>query len=122
MKLLIVEDERALAEVLHSELIEAGMEADIAADGEEAMTKLRAHKPDLVLLDLLLPKKDGFTVLQEMKNDPKLQDIPTIVISNLGQDEDIKRALSLGAVDFFVKADTPIMEIASRIQKHLASS
>ena len=118
-KILIVEDETAMAEVLRDEFALHQFEIVVAKNGEEAMKKLHSAKPDFVLLDLLLPKKDGFTVLKEMKADDELRDIPVVVLSNLGQDDDIKLAISLGAADYFVKAQHPIKEIIEKVQKYM---
>lgn len=118
-KILIVEDEKALVEVLRDEFALHQFEVVVAMNGEDALRVLRTAKPDLMLLDLLLPKKNGFEVLEEMKADAELRDIPVIVLSNLGQDEDIKKAISLGAVDYFVKTQHPIKEIIQKVQQYL---
>lgn len=118
-KILIVEDEKALVEVLRDEFALHQFEVVVAMNGEDALRVLRTAKPDLMLLDLLLPKKNGFEVLEEMKADAELRDIPVIVLSNLGQDEDIKKSISLGAVDYFVKTQHPIKEIIQKVQQYL---
>ena len=118
-KILIVEDEIALSEVLRDEFSLHKFDIVVAYNGEEAMRKLRSEKPDFVLLDLLLPKMDGFEVLKQMKSDEELQEIPVIVLSNLGQDEDIKEAMKLGAVDYFVKTQHPIKEIIEKVRHFL---
>ena len=115
---LVVEDEDILQKVLSDRLSEDGWQVEAADDGEEAIEMLAKKKYALVLLDLLLPKKSGFDVLEEMKNNPEMKDIPVIVLSNLGGDDDIKKALSLGAVDYFVKTQHPIMEIMEKIEKY----
>lgn len=83
------------------------------------MSLVKSFHPDLVLLDLILPKKDGFEVLQELKADPGLKQIPVVVLSNLGQDEEIKKALDLGAVDYLVKVQHPINEVVEKVRKYL---
>lgn len=118
-KILLVEDEIALSEVLRDEFALHKFEVIVAYDGVEALEQLRAEKPDFVLLDLLLPKMDGFEVLRQMKADDDLSGIPVIVLSNLGQDEDIKNAMKLGAVDYFVKTQHPIKEIIQKVQHFL---
>lgn len=118
-KILIVEDEKAMAEVLRDEFALHHYDLSIAKNGEEAIKKIQSWNPDLVLLDLLLPRMDGFSVLKEMKADEELRNVPVIVLSNLGQDDDIKLAMSLGAVDYFVKAQHPIKEIIQKVQKYL---
>ncbi len=79
------------------------------------MPLTRKELPDLILLDLVLPKKSGFDVLTELKADPELKNIPVIVSSNLGQDEEIKRALQLGAMDYLVKSQHPINEVVEKV-------
>ena len=116
MKILIVEDEESLAFVLKEKLDKSGFETKVAKDGEVALTLARAFKPELVLLDLVLPKKDGFSVLRELKADPELGPVPIIVLSNLGEDENIKKAFALGAKDYFVKSQHPINEIVEKIE------
>lgn len=95
-------------------------EVSIAENGEEALGLMAKHSFDLVLLDLLMPRKDGFEVLKEMKINSKLINIPVIVLSNLGGDEDIKKALSLGADDYFVKTQHPMNEIVDKIKNYFA--
>ncbi|MFA6365255.1 MAG: response regulator [Candidatus Paceibacterota bacterium] len=116
MRILIVEDEQALAKVLEEKLIKSGFEAKIAGDGEAALYAADVFKPEMILLDLILPKKDGFEVLKELKANPSLASIPVIVLSNLGEDENLKKAFALGAKDYFVKSQHPINEIIDKIK------
>ncbi len=116
---LVVEDEDFLVRVLTDNLESEGYKVEVALDGEEAMKKLKESRPSIILLDLLLPKKDGFQVLEEVKANPDLNLIPVIVLSNLGGDDDIKRALSLGADDYFVKSQHPIAEVMEKVKKYL---
>jgi DNA-binding response OmpR family regulator len=118
MRIVIVEDEKALADILRDEFRERGLDADIVSDGEAAIAYIRKMRPELVLLDLLLPKKDGFTVLEEIKADPNLLATQVIVLSNLAQDEELKKALMLGAKDYFVKAQHPLKEIVDKVYHH----
>ncbi|MFA6502745.1 MAG: response regulator [Candidatus Paceibacterota bacterium] len=120
--ILVVEDEDFLARVLRDNLTLEGYEIDVAVDGEEALEKIRAKQPSLILLDLLLPKKDGFQVLEELKANPDLKLIPVVVLSNLGSDADIKRALAMGADDYFVKSQHPIAEVIERVRKYVAGA
>jgi len=122
MRILIVEDEKSLVEILKEEFKSHGYDVDIAEDGERAMEKMIEKKPDLVLLDLLLPKKDGFAVMHDMKLDETLKNIPVVIISNLGQDEEIKRGLALGAIDYFVKSQHPLKEIVEKVRKYLVKA
>lgn len=116
-KILIVEDEEILSEVLKDRFTDDGWEVTIAMDGEEAMEKVKKESFDLMLLDLIMPKKNGFEVLEEINNNPELKDLSIIVLSNLGTDEDIKKALSLGAKDYFVKTQHPVSEIIEKAKK-----
>lgn len=122
MRILIVEDEKSLVEILKEEFKGHGYDVDIAIDGEQAMERMIEKKPDLVLLDLLLPKKDGFAVMHDMKLDESLKNIPIVIISNLGQDEEIKRGLALGAIDYFVKSQHPLKEIVEKVRKYLVKA
>ncbi|MFZ3044154.1 MAG: response regulator [Minisyncoccia bacterium] len=115
MKILVVEDEKPLAEVFEEKLKREGYFVDIATDGEMAISMAKESHPDAIVLDLRLPKKDGFEVLGEIKKDDLLKMIPVIVVSNLMLDTDIKRAFSLGAADYYVKSEHPINAIVEKI-------
>lgn len=116
-RILIAEDEKALARVLELKLTKAGFAVVIAEDGEEASRLLASESFDLVLLDLVMPKKDGFAVLSELAG--KKATLPVVVLSNLGQTEDEKKAKELGAVDYWVKADISLVDVVNRIKKLL---
>ena len=116
---LIVEDEDFLIRTLEDNLVAEGYTVDIAKDGGEAVEKIGKKKPDLVLLDILMPKKDGFYVLEELKKNPEWKLIPVIVLSNLGEDMTIKKSLDMGADDYFVKSQHPIQEIIERVKDYL---
>lgn len=116
MKVLIVEDEDVLAKVLQEKMEMSGYDVAVAVDGEDALRMAASSKPDVIVLDLLLPKKNGFEVLDALKKDGELKMIPVVVVSNLGEDSDIKRALSLGAADYYVKSEHPINEIVEKVK------
>lgn len=118
-RILIVEDEEFLVLALQDNLEADGYKVDIAADGSAAIESMREHHPDLVLLDLLLPKQNGFFVLEEVSKHPELSQIPIIVLSNLGNDSDIKRALSLGAVDYFVKSQHMLAGVLVKVELYM---
>ena len=118
-KIVIVEDDEHIAKVYRLKLESEGMDPIIASDGEEAVVKIFSEKPDLVLLDLMLPKKDGFWVLEEVKKNPKNSKAPILVISNLGQKIDQERAMALGATEYLVKIDYPIQDIIDKIKSYL---
>ena len=88
-------------------------------NGEHAMAAIRKEKPTLLLLDLVMPVKDGFQVLKDLKANPALQSIKVVVLSNLGQEEDIKKAKELGASEYLVKSDLSINEMMGKIKEHL---
>ena len=95
-----------------------------ASDGEEALNLLlqQGVKPDLVLLDLILPKKNGFEVLETIRQEPTLEKLPVIIISNLGQPSDIERGKSLGVIDYFVKARLSIDELVNKVKEDVATN
>lgn len=117
-KILIVEDEVTLSNVLKDRFEIEGWEVVVVNNGEEVMEVLGKNIFDLVLLDLIMPKKDGFSVLESVKEEPRLKDLPIIVLSNLGGDENIKKALALGAKDYFIKTQHPMSEIIEKAKKY----
>lgn len=118
-KILVAEDDKFLGNAYKAKLAKAGFEIQLATDGQEALTMLQTFTPDLILLDLMMPIKDGFAVLETMKSDERFKSIPVIVASNLGQKEDTDRALALGANDFIVKSDLSLNTIIEKINKLL---
>lgn len=119
MKILIVEDEEILRDVLEEKFKKEDFDTKVAIDGEAGLQAVEDFEPDLILLDLIMPKMDGFEVLEALKLNPKAKSIPVIVLSNLNQDEEIKKALALGAVDFLVKTQHPINEVVEKVRKYL---
>jgi DNA-binding response OmpR family regulator len=115
-KILIIEDDKFLRELIARKLIQENYEVFEAVDGEEGLKKIKEIKPDLVLLDLILPNIDGFEVLRRMKEDIILAPVPVFILSNLGQREDIERGLKLGAVDYLIKAHFTPNEIIEKIK------
>ncbi len=109
-RILIVEDEPALLEALKL-IVGSNHEVITAEDGEEALLKAQNEKPNLILLDIFLPKLDGFQVLEKLKGDKKLAKLPVVVLSNCAGDADKKKAKELGALDFWVKADLDLGQI-----------
>lgn len=121
-KILLIEDDLPLVRMYQIVLRKAGFEVVNALDGEEGLQKLKTEKPELVLLDLVMPKVDGFAVLKEVQNDSNYAKIPILCLSVLHQIEDMERAKSLGAVDFLVKTEVTPEEMINRVKKHLKSS
>lgn len=117
IKILIIEDDQILSDVLHRKLVKEGYEVFTAKDGEEGLEKTQEIKPDLILLDIVMPKKDGFDVLEELRKNKKL--IPIIIISNSGQSVEISKAIALGAKDYLVKAEFDPEEVVLKVKKVL---
>jgi len=120
MKIVIIEDDEILSKVLQEELAEAGYEVKQAFDGKKGIELAESEQPDLVLLDILLPQKDGFAVLDVMKKSPTTSAIPVIIISNLGSDEELKKGLAMGASDYIVKSQHTTAQVAELVKNFLA--
>ena len=118
-KVLVIEDDELVSRVYGIKLQQEGLEVIMAKDGEEGLQRTMSDKPDLVLLDLMLPNKDGFWYLEEMSKKPELKQVPVIVLSNLGQKVDMDKATELGAKDYFVKADSSIGGIVDKVKSYL---
>jgi CheY-like chemotaxis protein len=121
MKILLVEDDVFFQKFYATKIKEKDVEVEVAGDGVEALEKLKAYTPDLILLDLIMPKKDGFEVLLALSQSPTLKDIPVLVFSTLGQEADVKRAKDLGAKDYVNKSffdfDSLHQKMVSLVQK-----
>lgn len=118
-KIVIIEDDDHISKVYEIKFAKEHVTTILARDGEEGVAKIKSEKPDIILLDLMIPKKDGFGVLQEIKQIPELAKIPVIVLSNLGQKSDQDRAMSLGASEYLVKVDYPIQEVIDKAKGYL---
>ncbi len=116
-KILIIEDEQSLAKIIRLALEEIGYDVVLAFSSEEGIQKARAVLPALIVLDILLPGKSGFECLKRLKAGKLTSRIPVIVLSNLGQDEEIRLGIKYGATDYLVKADSSIGEIVNKITK-----
>ena len=116
-KILVVEDDKFLRELISQKLTREGYDVKEAIDGEDGVVKVKEEKPDIILLDLILPGMDGFEVLAKIKDDPEVENIPVVILSNLGQRDDVERGLKLGAVDFLIKAHFTPGEIIEKIEK-----
>ncbi|MDW7651494.1 MAG: response regulator [Bacillota bacterium] len=120
-KILLVEDEKNIVLGVTICLRSEGIEVNVAEDGADALKKIAADKPDLVLLDLVMPKLNGLDALQAMKENPDMKDIPVIVLSARAQEEDIQRAMDLGAADYMAKPFRPV-ELLAVIERVLGIS
>lgn len=116
-KIVLVEDDVDIKEMYKTKLELSGYDVAVAEDGKAALDLIKKVKPDLVLLDILIPKKDGFEVLKEIKDskDEKIKAIPIMILSNLSSKEDLAEAKKLGAFDYLVKAKITPEEIAQKI-------
>ena len=118
-RILIIEDDKFLAKML-SRMLEANSYSIVlASSGKEGLTKVTSENPDLILLDIMLPDIDGFDLLETIKSDEKNNKIPVIIISNLGQPEDIQQGRALGAKDYLVKSDLSLDEVVEKVRKYL---
>ena len=114
-RILLAEDDRFLRKAAETALKRQGFAVLVAVDGEEALRVVRAEAPDLVLLDLIMPKLQGFEVLRALKADAATARIPVIILSNLGQDSDVKQAMEAGAAAYFVKANLSLQDLVKRV-------
>jgi DNA-binding response OmpR family regulator len=119
-RVLLAEDDRFLRRAAEARLRRHGLEVLTAVDGEEALRIARAERLDLVLLDVVMPKLEGFEVLKLLKEDEATASIPVIVLSNLGQERDVAQAKALGAVEFLVKAHLSLQDLVDRVDAVLA--
>lgn len=118
-KIVVIEDEAILANSLAEELKDNGFAVSLAFDGVAGLALCLEEKPDLILLDLLIPKQDGFAVITALRANPEWSLTPIIVLSNFGRDTEIKRALEIGADDYFVKSQHSLKEIVERVKEYL---
>jgi len=117
--ILFIEDEPTLQKTVGQVLEQEGYQVKKALDGELGLKLAKEFKPDLILLDLILPKLDGFGVLEELKKDPATKDIPVIILTNLESSADVEKALSLGATTYLVKANYELEEVVQKIKEML---
>ena len=117
-RVLSIEDDAAMGQFLRAVFTVQGFAFDLATDGRQGLTLAREHRPDLVILDLLMPYKDGFEVLRELKEDPLTQPIPIIILSSSGREDDMVKALNAGADDFVIKPFRA-RELVARVRKVL---
>lgn len=122
-KILIAEDDVFISRAYKDGLEQAGFEVVIAVDGIETLDKIRTEKPHLVLLDLIMPNKNGFEVLEEIKKDDTFKKhVPIVILSNLGQESDVEKGKELGAIDYLVKADLSMKQVIEKIKQYLTKA
>jgi two-component system, OmpR family, alkaline phosphatase synthesis response regulator PhoP len=122
IKIVIAEDDKFLSKVLSNKFRRIDYEVFIASDGIEAGNKIRTELPDIVLMDLMMPNKNGFEVLEEIKTEKQFKNLPIIVLSNLGQKSDITRSKKLGAADYLVKSNLSINAVVDKVKAILLAS
>ena len=119
-KVLLIEDSDFVRATFLNVLTAGGFQVVVAKEGQEGIVAVTKEKPDLILLDLMMPVMDGFKVLSFLKSDPKIADIPVIVLSGKGNSEEIQKAISLGAKDFLVKSTTPPKKVLEKVVFYLS--
>ncbi|MDP3986156.1 MAG: response regulator [Candidatus Veblenbacteria bacterium] len=115
-KVLIVEDDPTLRDMYATKFESEGFEVLKAGNGEEGLELARTKKPEAILLDVMMPKLDGFATLKEIRADKNLKKLPVVMLTNLGQEEDIKKGKELGADDYFIKANQTPAEIVAKVR------
>lgn len=119
INVLLVEDDSFLSNIYKTKFEMEGFKVTTADDGAAGLEAAKKKKPDIILLDVLLPKMDGFTVLEKLKNDSSVADIPVIMLTNLGQKDDVDKGLKLGAVDYLIKAHFKPAETVEKVRAAL---
>lgn len=118
-QVLLVEDDIFLASIYQKKFEIEGYKVVLAENGEKGLVEAKKKKPDIILLDVLLPKLDGFVVLERLRADPATKDIPVILLTNLGQKDDVQKGLDAGAADYLIKAHFKPSEVVEKVKKAL---
>lgn len=118
-KILLVEDEEIMINLLQKKLVQEGYEVLIARNGEEGLSMMKEVKPDIILLDIIMPKMSGFEVMEEMRKDTELKKIPIVVISNSGQPVELDKAKELGARDWLIKTEFDPQEVIEKVIRQI---
>jgi len=118
-KILIIEDEEILMNLLQRKLIQEGYDVSVARDGDEGLKSMKEGSPDLILLDILMPRVGGIEVMEEMQKDEDLKNIPVVIISNSGQPVEIDKAQKLGAKDWLIKTEFDPQEVVEKVKKQI---
>lgn len=116
-KVLVVDDDITLRDMYAERLRAEGFEVEIAQDGEQGVDRANKFKPDVILLDIMMPKINGFTVLDILKTTPELKDVPVVLLTALIQEDNRAKGLKAGAADYIVKSETMPKEVVEKIQK-----
>ena len=118
-KILLIEDEKIMVNLLEKKLTKEGYDVSVAWDGKEGLLKIREVKPDLISLDIVMPKMGGFGVMEEVSKDKELKKIPIIIISNSGQPVELERAKELGVKDWLIKTEFDPQEVLNKVTKQI---
>lgn len=118
-KIIIIENDKFLSDIYKTKFELEGFKVTAINDGEKGLKAIQTKKPDIVLLDVLLPKLDGFTILQMLKKDETTKDIPVVILTCLGQKEDVQKGLAMGAADYLIKAHFKPAETVEKVKKLL---
>lgn len=118
-KILLVDDDEALRQLYSAELITKGYQVVVASDGDEGLEKAKAEKPNLILLDIMMPKTDGIAALTKIKQEAELKDIPILMLTNFGQENLVKQAFDLGAADYLLKYKVTPAEMSEKVDQTL---
>jgi len=118
-KIVLIEDDSALLDMYKIKFSESGFELFTASNGEEGLALIQKEKPELALVDIMMPKMDGFAVLKVLRQDPATKDMPVLLLTNLGQKSDIDKGKELGATDYIVKASMTPAQVVEQIKKHI---
>lgn len=117
---LIVEDDPFYSSIYKTKVEKEGLHSVLVHDGAAALQAIRKERPAVVVLDLIMPGKDGFQVLEELKADPVFKDLVVLVLSNLSQDEDIKRVMDMGATEYLIKSNVPLQEVIAKVRSYIS--
>lgn len=118
-KILLIEDEEIMIDLLLKKLIQEGFQVNVAKDGQRGLEMMKEDKPDLILLDVIMPKMGGFEVMEEINKDSELRKIPVIIVSNSGQPVELDKAKKLGARDWLIKTEFNPQEVIDKINKQI---
>lgn len=118
--LLVAEDDQFYANLYRTKLEKEGFGVIVASNGKETLELLKEHDPNLIILDLVMPEMDGFEVLKKLKEEKDLRDVPVIILSNLGQPEDVERAKALGVFKYIIKSNVSIHQMVESVEEALA--
>ncbi|MBD3208043.1 MAG: response regulator [Candidatus Nealsonbacteria bacterium] len=121
-KVLLVEDEKIMINLLEKKLSQEGYDVSVATNGEDGLKQVKEMKPDVVLLDIIMPKMGGFEVMEKMNDDSELAKIPVIIISNSGQPVELGKAKELGAKDWLIKTEFDPQEVIRKVKKQIGEA